>query len=114
MLPDPLPTNPLPLFVRWFDDAHERNVTDNPNAMVLATVDTNVSPPQPSARIVLCKDIDEDAGFIVFYTNYESRKGQELLKNPRCSAVFHWDGDERQVRLEGVAVPSPAAESDAY
>ncbi|MFK8017694.1 MAG: pyridoxamine 5'-phosphate oxidase [Gammaproteobacteria bacterium] len=114
MLPDPLPANPLPLFVSWFNDANTRHVTDNPNAMVLATVDTSVSPPQPSARVVLCKEIDEQAGIVVFYTNYQSRKGEELLANPQCSVVFHWDNDERQIRIEGMAVPSPAAQSDAY
>ena len=114
MLPDNLPENPVSHFARWFEDAHERNVTDNPNAMIVGSVDTHYDPPRPSARVVLCKAIDEHQGFVVFYTNYESRKGEELLHNPNCSAVFHWDRDERQVRLEGIAVRSPATESDAY
>lgn len=114
MLPDPLPDSPLPLFVSWFEDAHERNVTDNPNAMVLATVDTNTEPPRPSARVVLCKDIDERDGYLVFYSNYASRKGVELNRAAACCAVFHWDSDERQVRVEGIAVRSPESESDAY
>ena len=114
MLPDPLPRDPLPLFVEWFNDAHERKVTDNPNAMVLATVDTTRKPPQPSARVVLCKAIDRQAGHITFFTNYTSRKGRELAAAGRCSAVFHWDSDERQVRIEGIAVPAPGDVSDAY
>lgn len=101
-------------FKAWFDDACARRPTDNPNALVLATVDTSVQPPQPSARVVLCKGMDTDAGYITFYTNYASRKGRELAGNPHCSAVFHWDNDERQVRIDGVALRAPAAESDAY
>jgi pyridoxamine 5'-phosphate oxidase len=114
MLPDPLPDDPLPLFVAWFEDARARKVSANPDAMVLATVATDTQPPQPSARVVLCKDIDPREGYLVFYTNYASRKGTELARAAACCAVFHWDSDERQVRVEGVAVPSPAAESDAY
>ncbi|MFK7887407.1 MAG: pyridoxamine 5'-phosphate oxidase [Gammaproteobacteria bacterium] len=114
MLPNPLPADPLPLFEHWFDDAHKRKVTDNPNAMVLATVDVTRKPPQPSARVVLCKAIDAAAGHLTFFTNYTSRKGRELAAAGRCSAVFHWDGDERQVRIEGIAVPAPGDISDAY
>lgn len=114
LLPDPLPADPMAVFKDWFDDACERQVTDNPNALVLSTVDVNVEPPRPSARVVLCKGMDVRAGYINFYTNYTSRKGRELAGNPRCSAVFHWDADERQVRMEGVALKAPAAESDAY
>ncbi len=114
MLPDDLPENPVAHFAQWFDDAHARRVTDNPNAMIVGTVDTRFDPPRPSARVVLCKLIDERQGFVVFYTNYESRKGDELARNPNCSAVFHWDRDERQVRLEGLVVRSPKVESDAY
>lgn len=114
LLPDPLPADPMAVFKDWFDDATARQLTDNPNALVLSTVDVSVAPPRPSARVVLCKGMDIAAGYINFYTNYTSRKGRELAGNPRCSAVFHWDNDERQVRMEGVAVRSPAAESDAY
>lgn len=114
MLPTPLPADPLALFLAWFDDARERQVTDNPNAMVLATVDVTRTPPQPSARVVLCKAIDIQAGHVTFFTNYTSRKGREIAAAGRCSAVFHWDSDERQVRIEGIAMPAPAAVSDAY
>ncbi|HWS67060.1 MAG TPA: pyridoxamine 5'-phosphate oxidase, partial [Steroidobacteraceae bacterium] len=82
-----------------------------PNAMVLATVDGRG---QPSARVVLCKDIAAEAGFIAFYTNYLSRKGRELEANPRAAIVFHWDNQRRQVRAEGRVARLSDAESDAY
>src|SRR6202046_4726125 len=81
------------------------------NSMVLATVDSRG---YPSARVVLCKEIAAQQGFILFYTNYRSRKGSELATNPRAAVVFHWDHLHRQVRAEGeVGVLSDAAK-DAY
>ena len=65
-------------------------------------------------RIVLCKKLIPAPGFLVFFTNYDSRKGAELAANPRASAVFHWDAFGRQVRVEGPIVRSPADESDEY
>jgi pyridoxamine 5'-phosphate oxidase len=79
--------------------------------MVLATADENG---RPSARVVLCKDIAPEAGHIVFYTNYQSRKGRELRKNPRAAIVFHWDHRHRQVRAEGHVEPLDEAQNDAY
>jgi pyridoxamine 5'-phosphate oxidase len=79
------------------------------NAMSLATVDANG---HPSNRIVLLKAFDE-RGF-VFYTNYEGRKGGELLANPHCALCFHWPPIELQVRIEGSAEPVTDAEADAY
>lgn len=111
LLPDPLPADPLPMFATWFSDARARNVQPNPDAMVLATVGEDGA---PSARVVLCKRLVPDQGFIVFFTNYDSRKGQELAAHPRAAAVFHWDTMHRQVRLEGPVVRSPAPESDQY
>ncbi|HEY0939508.1 MAG TPA: pyridoxamine 5'-phosphate oxidase [Steroidobacter sp.] len=111
LLPDPLPNDPLPMFATWFSDARARNVQPNPDAMVLATVGENAT---PSARVVLCKRLVPDQGFIVFFTNYDSRKGRELAAHPRAAAVFHWDSLHRQVRLEGPIVRSPAPESDQY
>jgi pyridoxamine 5'-phosphate oxidase len=111
MLPDPLPAEPFALFRAWFDEAHQRRVQPNPNAMTLATVDPDG---RPSARIVLCKAIHEDPGRIVFYTNYNGRKGAALAANPRASLVFHWDPLDRQARIEGPVLRSPAEESDAY
>jgi pyridoxamine 5'-phosphate oxidase len=63
---------------------------------------------------VLCKRIDMAAGYIVFFTNYESRKARELQGNAQAAAVFHWDSAHRQVRLEGRIERSPADESDTY
>jgi pyridoxamine 5'-phosphate oxidase len=110
-LPDLLPDTPFPLFMRWFDLARERKAQPNPNAMVLATADAAGS---PSARIVLCKHIVPDPGYIVFFTNYQSHKGIELEARPRAAVVFHWDALQRQVRMEGPVIKSPPDESDAY
>jgi pyridoxamine 5'-phosphate oxidase len=79
--------------------------------MVVATTASDGS---PSARVVLCKRVDVAAGYVVFFTNYESRKGRELVARPRAAAVFHWDALQRQVRLEGPVLRSPDAESDQY
>lgn len=111
LLPEPLPADPLPLARAWYDQAHRDKVQPNPNAMTLGTVATSGF---PSARIVLCKQFDAEAGLIVFYTNYESRKSQELAATGRASLVFHWDVLDRQIRMECRAVRSPASESDAY
>lgn len=111
LLPDPLPASPLALFASWFSNAREKKMQPNPDAMVLATVGESR---QPSGRVVLCKRIAADDGYIVFFTNYESRKGRELAQHPRAAAVFHWDHLSRQVRIEGPVVRSPAAESDEY
>jgi pyridoxamine 5'-phosphate oxidase len=64
--------------------------------------------------VVLCKQIVPDPGYVVFYTNYQSRKGTELGTNPRAAIVIHWDHLHRQVRVEGVVARAPAEESDAY
>jgi pyridoxamine 5'-phosphate oxidase len=109
-LPEPLPPTPLPIFAQWFREAREQGSRPNPDAMVLATANRNAA---PSARVVLCKRIDA-AGYIVFFTNYESRKSAELLANPQAAAVFHWDSQHRQVRIEGRIVRSPPDESDTY
>lgn len=110
-LPDPLPADPLPTFARWFREAHEKKVQANPNAMTVATADAQGN---VQARILLCKGLDERDGFVVFYTNYDSRKGDAIAQNPRGAIVFHWDALDRQVRLEGPIVRSPSEESDAY
>ena len=109
-LPEPLPDSPLELFTGWFAEARARAVQPNPDAMVLATVGANS---HPSARVVLCKRIDP-SGYLVFFTNYDSRKGRELSGHPRAAAVLHWDAMHRQVRIEGPVVRSPLEESDEY
>ena len=89
--------NPFEQFQKWFEEALNSNVLE-PNAMTLATCDAAGN---PSARIVLLKGLTED-GF-VFFTNYQSRKGEELAQNSRASLLFFWKELERQVRIEGVA-----------
>lgn len=110
-LPERLPDDPLRWAEAWLGEATTRAVTRNPNAMTLATVGESG---RPSARVVLCKELVADPGYLVFHTNYRSRKGRELERNARAVAVFYWDALGRQVRVEGIAVRSPAAESDAY
>jgi pyridoxamine 5'-phosphate oxidase len=111
LLPEPLPPEPLQLVGAWLADAWAAQRQPNANAMVLAT---STPDGHPSARVVLCKDIVPQPGFIVFYTNYLSAKGRELGANPRAAAVMHWDALHRQVRIEGPIVKAPAADSDAY
>ena len=111
MLPDPLPDDPMPLAAAWLKEAWERRALPNPDAMVLATVDAQG---RPSARVVLCKSIVADPGFILFYTNYHSRKGREIEARPRGAAVLHWDTLQRQVRIEGPIVKATRQESDEY
>ena len=100
--------NPIDQFRTWFEVALTSSEVQ-PTAMSLATVNGEG---QPSARIVLLKGFD-DAGF-VFFTNYESRKGQELDQNPRVALVLYWASLERQIRIEGRAFRVSKAESDAY
>jgi pyridoxamine 5'-phosphate oxidase len=110
-LPDPLPANPLAVAAEWLAQARADAAQPNPNSMVLATVDGRG---YPSARVVLCKEINTQAGFILFYTNYRSRKGLELQANGRAAVVFHWDHRHRQVRAEGRVEVLSDAENDAY
>lgn len=100
--------DPIRRFQDWFAEA-ERSEPDLPNAVALATAD---AAGRPSVRMVLLKDVDA-RGF-VFYTNFESRKGQELATNSRAALLFHWKSLHRQVRIEGPATPVDAAEADAY
>ncbi|HVE10454.1 MAG TPA: pyridoxamine 5'-phosphate oxidase [Paraburkholderia sp.] len=100
--------DPIRQFEKWFAQAVDARLPE-PNAMTLATVDARG---YPAARIVLIKGVDE-RGF-TFFTNYDSRKGQELAVNPRASLLFHWIELERQVRIEGRIDKTSAAESDAY
>lgn len=101
-------TNPIVQFEKWFKEVQ---AIDNkePNAMTLAT---STADGRPSARIVLLKEVS-DAGF-VFYTNYTSRKAQDLETNPQCALTFYWSALERQVRVEGQARHVTQAESEAY
>jgi pyridoxamine 5'-phosphate oxidase len=110
-LPTELPADPLVWAQAWLEHASANAIQRNPNAMLLATVGGNA---EPSARVVLCKDFVTDPGFLVFYTNYKSSKVAQLTANPQVALTFHWDALGRQVRLQGLAVRSPAPESDAY
>lgn len=102
------PDNPFTLFQTWFDEASAQEIND-PNAMSLATVDERGA---PSVRIVLLKNISAD-GF-TFFTNLESRKGVELAQNKNVALCFHWKTLQRQIRVEGLAVPVSEAVADAY
>ena len=104
-----LPTHdPFRLFEEWFAQARETEPNDA-NAMALATATPDG---RPSARMVLLKGHGAD-GF-VFYTNAQSRKGEEILANPRAALLFHWKSLRRQVRIEGPLSEVTTAEADAY
>ena len=100
--------DPLRQFAAWFDQALAAAVPE-PNALTLATVGPDG---RPSARVVLLKAFDA-AGF-TFHTNYDGRKGRELVANPHAAMVFFWPELERQVRIEGAVERLSEAESDAY
>ena len=100
--------DPLEQFRAWFDEALKSGVPE-PNAMTLATVGADG---RPSTRVVLVKGFDAQG--IVWYTNYESRKGRELEIHPFAALQFHWVEMERVVRIEGRVVMVSPQESDAY
>jgi pyridoxamine 5'-phosphate oxidase len=100
--------NPIIQFSKWFTEAVDSKVNE-PNAM---TVCTATADGKPSARIILLRNFD-DNGF-VFYTNYNSRKGVEILKNPYAALLFFWPELERQVRVEGFLEKQSIEESDLY
>ena len=100
--------DPLSLFATWFNTAKRAGLA-LPEAMTVATAAADGS---PSARMMLLKDFGPD-GF-VFYTNYESRKADDLQENPRAALVFHWPTLQRQIRIEGGAEKISTEESAAY
>ncbi len=100
--------DPLQQFDQWLGEAISAELPE-PNAMTLATVGGNL---RPSTRVVLIKGYDERG--IVWYTNYGSRKGQELAGNPYAALQFHWVELERVVRIEGRVEKTSAEESDDY
>jgi pyridoxamine 5'-phosphate oxidase len=110
-LPDVLPAEPLQIVAAWLQEARQRRDQPNPDAMVLAT---STMDGKPSARVVLCKEIDSAAGTVRFVSNYTSRKGTELAHNPRAALVLHWDHLHRQVRIEGAIHRASDADSDLY
>lgn len=102
-------SHPFSLFREWYDEMRASGLVKEPTAMTLATVDAEG---QPSARVVLLKGYDED-GF-VFYTNLESRKGQDIAANPRVALCFYWEDFGRQVRVRGTVERVSDEEADAY
>lgn len=100
--------HPLEQFTLWLNQALKAEIPE-PNAMTLATVSSDL---RPSTRIVLIKGYDEHG--IVWFTNYDSRKGRELAGNPFAALQFHWVELERVVRIEGRVEKISEAESDAY
>ena len=103
------PATPWPLFARWYAAAEAAAQLIEPAALTLATVAADGA---PSARVVLMRGFDE-RGF-TFYTNYQSRKADDMAANARVALVFFWDQLKRQIRIEGTATRVGAAESDAY
>ena len=102
------PPEPIELLGAWREDARRAGEPLS-DAMVLATAGRDA---RPSARVVMLRDATDEG--LVFYTNYESRKGVELAGNPWASVVLHWPTCDRQVRVEGTVEMLPPAESDAY
>jgi pyridoxamine 5'-phosphate oxidase len=102
------PSDPWSLFAEWFAEA-KRYEPSYPDAMMLATVGEDG---MPSSRAVLMKSFDNEG--VVFYTNRESRKGQQLAVHPKASVCFYWKSLKRQVHLEGNITPVSEVESDAY
>jgi pyridoxamine 5'-phosphate oxidase len=100
--------DPIALFDAWYAEARKSEPND-PDAMALATAATDG---RPSVRMVLLKGFGPD-GFI-FYTNADSRKGEELAADPQASLLFHWKSLRRQVRIEGPVEEVASAEADAY
>jgi len=105
--------DPFALFHAWMAEAEKSEIND-PNAMAVATVDQSGL---PNVRTLLLKGVDDasstERGF-VFYTNFESAKGQELLANPKAALLFHWKTLERQVRVRGAVSLASHEEADAY
>jgi len=100
--------DPIRLFETWFEEARKKEPNDA-EAMSLATVDDKG---MPDVRMVLLKSVDK-SGF-VFYTNFESAKGQELLAQPKAAVCFHWKSLRRQVRVRGAVSAVTEGEADAY
>lgn len=108
LLPSDLAPDPFTQFDRWWDQVLALDL-ENPNAVVLATATPDG---RPSARVVLVKGIAD--GAFVFFTNYEGRKGRELIANPFAAMCFHWDDLGKQVRVEGRVEKASTKESMAY
>ena len=111
MLSQSMTQNPLLLLQSWLNEAMELDLQPNPDTMAIATSN---SQGLPNVRMVLCKEINTEEGYVVFYTNYNSVKSMEIKENPKCSALFHWDKLGYQIRIRGEILQSPDEENDAY
>jgi len=103
--------NPLLLLQSWLNEAMALDLQPNPDTMAIATSN---SQGLPNVRMVLCKEINTEEGYVVFYTNYNSVKSLEIKENPKCSALFHWDKLGYQIRIRGEILQSPDEENDNY
>ncbi len=108
---DPLPEDPIAILKGWLDEAFAEGLQANPHAISLATIDPDG---RPSARMVLCNQIDVERGAFVMYTNLESRKGRALAANPQAAIVFYWGPTGRSARVEGAVELTPQKDCDAY
>lgn len=100
--------HPITQFRRWFDEAMQSEAGEV-NACALSTVGSDG---RPSGRMVLLKSLDEEG--LVFFTNYDSKKGRQLSENPQAALLFYWPSLERQVRFEGECLRISSEESDSY
>jgi pyridoxamine 5'-phosphate oxidase len=100
--------NPFEIARNWLDAAQVEELNDA-NAMAMATVDANGL---PNVRMVLLKEIEADA--FIFYTNYDSKKGQELIASGKAAFVIHWKSLRRQIRVRGVVEKAEGKQADAY
>lgn len=105
---DDFALNPIVEFKKWFERATDQGVAE-PNAFTLSTVNEKG---EPNSRIVLVKEIRENG--IIFYTNYESRKGKDLAENKNVAVCFFWQPLSQQIRIKGICSKLPASESDIY
>jgi pyridoxamine 5'-phosphate oxidase len=103
------PSDPVASCQQWFQEASSAEASPNPLAMGLSTVDATG---RPSSRMVLLKGFDADGA--VFYTNLNSAKAKAIEANPVVALLFHWDAQERQIRIVGRATPVTGDEADAY
>ncbi len=108
---DSVDRDPIVQFQRWLQDAITSELVDEPYAMTIATVDAAGN---ADARVVLLREVDETDGSFLFFTNYDSSKGQELDGNDSVALVFYWGRLERQIRVRGNAARIDDAKSDAY
>ena len=100
--------DPMRLFKRWYQEAFEKQCI-SPNSMTIGTVGNDL---MPSSRIVYMKELVEEG--LIFYTNYESKKANDMAENPQVSALFYWDELSRQIRVQGVVEKAPDFMSDDY